>query len=130
MRFFVWFNAEKESLKEETVGPRQSIETFPEALNLENGNQTDNVPVVIIVEDNKDLREYIGDVLKNNYSLCYAKYGLQGERMAFEHISDILISDIMMPKKDGYALCSDLKTNAKTSHVPIVMLTAKAGQAS
>ncbi|NRA92607.1 MAG: response regulator [Psychroserpens sp.] len=121
---------ENDNIKEEVVHSRQVFETDLEVQNKIKGNQSDNVPVVLIVEDNKDLQEYIGDVLKNNYSLLYAKDGLQGERMAFEHIPDIVISDVMMPKKDGYALCSELKTNAKTSHIPIVMLTAKAGQSS
>lgn len=84
--------------------------------------------LVLIVEDNEDLSEYIGSILKPHYRLIMANNGLQGERMAFEHIPDIIITDVMMPKKDGYELCHSLKRNTKTSHIPIVMLTAKAGQ--
>ena len=86
--------------------------------------------VVLLVEDNRDLRNFITDILSSHYKVLTASDGLQGERMAFEHIPDIVISDVMMPKKDGYELCNVLKTNIKTSHIPIIMLTAKAGQSN
>lgn len=89
-----------------------------------------NIPVALIVEDNEDLRFFISDIVKDHYQVLTAENGLQGERMAFEHIPDIVISDIMMPKKDGYEVCHSLKVNPKTSHIPIIMLTAKAGQES
>ncbi len=90
--------------------------------------QTKDLPIVLIVEDNKDLRFFISDIIKHQYQVLLAEDGWQGERMAFEHIPDIVISDVMMPKKDGYQLCHSLKNNPKTSHIPIIMLTAKAGQ--
>ena len=86
-----------------------------------------DVPSVLLVEDNRDLQNYISDIFNNNYSVLLAKDGEQGERMAFEHIPDIIISDVMMPKKDGFQLCHSIKNNPKTSHIPIIMLTAKAG---
>lgn len=84
-------------------------------------------PMVLVVEDNADLLDFIFNILKNDYHILRASNGLQGERMAFEHVPDILVSDVMMPKKDGYQLCFDLKSNPKTSHIPLIMLTAKAG---
>lgn len=86
--------------------------------------------LVLIVEDNTSLQDFIFEILKDQYTLITADDGLQGERMAFEHIPDLVISDVMMPKKDGYELCNSLKNNVKTSHIPIIMLTAKAGKSN
>lgn len=97
---------------------------------ISENNTLKNNPVALIVEDNEDLRYFISDIIKEQYQILTAENGLQGERMAFEHIPDIIISDVMMPKKDGYELCHSLKVNPKTSHIPIIMLTAKAGQES
>ena len=86
--------------------------------------------VVLLVEDNQDLQSFIAEILAPRYKVLTANDGAQGERMAFEHIPDLVISDVMMPKKDGYELCSVLKSNTKTSHIPIMLLTAKAGQSN
>ncbi|MBT8210443.1 MAG: response regulator [Eudoraea sp.] len=88
----------------------------------------ENGEVVLLVEDNEDLMEYISEILSPKFDVITAKDGLQGERMAFEHIPDLIVSDVMMPEKDGYELCNTLKKNIKTSHIPIILLTAKAGQ--
>lgn len=90
--------------------------------------KTGNNPLVLLVEDNPDLRRYISDILDGQYRVITAEDGMKGERLAIEHIPDIILSDIMMPKKDGYQLCHDLKSNVKTCHIPIIMITAKAGQ--
>ena len=93
-------------------------------------NTKKDLPLVLIIEDNEDLQYYISEIINHQYNVLTAKDGLQGERMAFEHIPDLIISDVMMPKKDGYELCNTLKKNSKTSHIPIIMLTAKAGQSN
>ncbi|MGD1893448.1 MAG: ATP-binding protein [Cyclobacteriaceae bacterium] len=104
----------------------QNQKEIPSAVETTSENREQSL--VLIVEDNADLREYISDILSARYRIITASNGLQGERMAFEHIPDVVITDVMMPKKDGYELCHSLKKNTKTSHIPIVMLTAKAGK--
>lgn len=94
----------------------------------ENQDLKNHEEVVLLVEDNQDLQSFIAEILAVKYKVIKANDGLQGERMAFEHIPDLVVSDVMMPKKDGYELCTALKNNVKTSHIPIMMLTAKAGQ--
>lgn len=91
---------------------------------------TGNEEEILVVEDNIDLQHFISEILQEHYKVITAMDGLQGERMAFEHIPDLIISDVMMPKKDGFELCNSLKSNIKTSHIPIIMLTAKAGQSN
>ncbi|WP_167606395.1 hybrid sensor histidine kinase/response regulator transcription factor [Maribellus sediminis] len=84
------------------------------------------LPTLLIVEDNRDVAEYLSTCLEEKYNLFYAVNGQEGIDMAIEHVPDIILSDVMMPKVDGFTLCNTLKTDIKTSHIPIVLLTAKA----
>lgn len=83
------------------------------------------LPIALIVEDNPNIAEYIAICLGKNYQLRMASDGQQGIDMALEQIPDIIITDVMMPKKNGFELCQFLKEDERTSHIPIVMLTAK-----
>lgn len=85
------------------------------------------VPTILIIEDNKDMRYFISEQLIENYKIKEALNGEEGLMAAMANPPDLIITDLMMPKMDGMELCYKLKTNLATSHIPIIMLTAKAG---
>ncbi len=85
---------------------------------------------ILVVEDNADVREYIKESLEEEYYIEEAANGEQGLRKAEKIIPDLIISDIMMPKIDGNELTRRLKSDERTSHIPIILLTAKSEQES
>lgn len=85
-------------------------------------------PVLLIAEDNPDVRAFMVDTLAGQYKLMEAENGRIALDSALENTPDLVISDIMMPEMDGLAFCKALKSNEKTSHIPVVMLTALAEQ--
>ena len=84
--------------------------------------------LVLVVEDKADLREFIRGHFESEFTLIEAANGKAGLESAQQYLPDLIISDIMMPEMDGYTLCRQLKTDARTSHIPIILLTAKAGK--
>lgn len=84
--------------------------------------------VILVIDDNPDIREFISEHLEENYSVIQAANGKIGIEKAKKTIPDLIISDIMMPLIDGYELSSKLKIDPVTSHIPIIILTAKASQ--
>ncbi len=85
-------------------------------------------PTLLIVEDNKDIRTFIVSIFKEEYDIIEANNGKVGIENAVKDLPDIIISDIMMPVQDGIELCNELKYNELTSHIPIILLTAKVGE--
>ncbi|MEP0262630.1 response regulator [Dokdonia sp.] len=87
----------------------------------------DNNPILLIVDDNTDLRTYVSSLFEDTYTIHTAQDGSEGFEIASSIVPDLIITDLMMPKDDGITLTKNCKTTEATSHIPIVMLTAKAG---
>jgi signal transduction histidine kinase/DNA-binding response OmpR family regulator len=81
---------------------------------------------LLIIEDNPDVVGYLKACYQNHFSIHVAKDGKEGYELAVQEIPDIVISDVMMPEMDGFELCKKLKDDYRTSHIPIILLTAKA----
>jgi signal transduction histidine kinase/DNA-binding response OmpR family regulator len=92
---------------------------------LDTGEANNSLPLVLIIEDNFELRRFITSLMSGKYQLIEAANGEEGLAMAMERIPDLVLTDLMMPLMNGYQVCTGLKTNEKTSHIPVVMLTAK-----
>ena len=91
-------------------------------------NPDEEKPLLLIVDDNDDVRTYISGLFSNTFNLLQAENGSIGIDLAIQHIPDVIISDIMMPITNGITLCNTLKEDELTSHIPIILLTAKVGQ--
>lgn len=86
---------------------------------------SDALPLLLIVEDNVDVTQYICQILEKDYQIVTARNGEIGIEKAFQLIPDLIISDVMMPKVDGNTLTTTLKNDNRTNHIPIILLTAK-----
>lgn len=95
---------------------------------IDDGNKVtmEELPLVLVAEDNDDMRMFISEYLVTNYKIIEAKNGKEALEAARENIPDVIISDIIMPEMSGYELCEKIKSEEQTSHIPIILLTAKA----
>jgi signal transduction histidine kinase/ligand-binding sensor domain-containing protein/DNA-binding response OmpR family regulator len=130
-----------DEIVESIADKRKSIEIQPEAIFASDSDSSEikagqtigtdsERPVILIVEDNADLRNYISGNLNEQYRILEAENGKKGLDSAIESIPDLVISDLMMPEMDGMEMCDRLKKDTRTNHIPIIMLTAKADRES
>ncbi|HVF97539.1 MAG TPA: response regulator, partial [Flavisolibacter sp.] len=136
-RFKVSLPVEKEAFREaelvygewkgETALINQAIEERQEAAAKE--SLQSNLPLLLVVEDNAELRRFIKETVQPHYNVTEAVNGKEGLEKALTDIPDVIVSDVMMPVMDGFALSEKLKKDERTSHIPVILLTAKAGQA-
>lgn len=89
-------------------------------------SSADDAPCILVVDDNKDVREYVADLLDDTYRVETAADGREGLETAQDLIPDLIISDVMMPRMDGNELCRHVKSSPALNHIPVILLTARA----
>lgn len=101
-----------------TTGISPNLKSSPQKLK-------EHKELALIIEDNTDVATYLMSCLEGKYQTIHAVDGEEGVKMAIEHQPDIVISDVMMPKKNGFEVCEHLKNDISTDHIPIILLTAR-----
>jgi signal transduction histidine kinase/ligand-binding sensor domain-containing protein/CheY-like chemotaxis protein len=108
--------AKTEDIYIESVNDMTIEDTLPDKANMQK---------ILIIEDNTDMRIFIRNELKREFKVFEAKDGLEGLEVAEKFAPDLIVSDIMMPNMDGIEFCKAIKSDIKTSHIPVILLTAK-----
>jgi len=133
--FKVQLQLDKNHLNESDISPMPKVENiiYEEIGDYTSESFLDNpvtddknkTATILIVEDNDEVRDFIRQSLEHQYHVYESENGLEGWKNAIKTLPDLIISDVMMPVMDGLELCKKLKTDVRTSHIPVIMLTAK-----
>ena len=105
----------------EGTEPATGVYTGPESMPPDDGR-----PLLLIVEDSNDVIGYLSAILENDYNISVAHDGREGLKKAIETVPDIIVTDVKMPEMDGVRMLTAIKADFRTSHIPVIMLTAKA----
>ena len=115
---------------EEELFESDDLQTQEHEVADENDPETTDLPILLVVEDNEELNQYLCKILSKSGEVISARDGKEGLEKALQTIPDLVVSDVMMPEMDGYALCKTLKEDNRTSHIPVILLTAKSDDLS
>lgn len=135
--FFVELPMKQEGEVEEIIEKNESLKNLQEGAVLDAGLETlrqlpkkvdadgaNEKEIVLVIDDNQDVRDYAKMLLRDNYTVIEAVNGQEGIRQAMKYVPDVIICDVMMPVMDGIECCRRLKSEIQTSHIPVLMLTA------
>lgn len=121
--------ADTEEEKADMVSDANALTRLLEKKAMENGDEADSgadgLSSILIVDDNADMRTYLKTLLADKYYVVEAADGESGLKVAQETVPDLIVSDVMMPVMDGLSFCRKIKDNAMTSHIPVILLTAR-----
>lgn len=102
----------------------ESLDSTPLPFNEVSVVEDNSLNTVLVIEDNHDMREHIIDIIRPHYNVFSAENGLKGVAKAIEQVPDIIISDVMMPEMDGFKVARVIRADERTSHIPLMLLTA------
>lgn len=128
IQFSVSLPINKEAFDADEIIEDEEILTVEPIVQKNTSNSNKEKPLLLIVEDEPDIRAFVISIFKKDYQITEAANGSLGIEKALKELPDLIISDIMMPETDGIQLCNTLKNNELTSHIPIILLTAKVGE--
>ncbi len=114
-----------------SVPARQEKEaeySLPETSFPEVRHNKSSLPLLLIVDDNEDFRNFITTLFSASFRIVTANDGVVAHALVLENVPDLIISDVMMPNMDGFELCRQIKSDIRTSHIPVILLTAKASE--
>jgi len=120
------YHSAAEEEKQDSTGPQEQEKTGtqPEIKDWDDQTGPLHSKIMLVVEDNQDVRQFIRNHFRPVYKIYEARDGDEGWEMALKTVPDVIISDIIMPKSDGYDLCRKIKNDERTSHIPVLLLTA------